>query len=173
MGKVTWNTSAKEIDDYEDEGGGSYYEGPVPPASVYRFRLAELKKVEFRTGSGGLRVTLDVDDPRPGKKQYNGARAWENVIDLESTTFKIKQFLSSIGATGKDWANTMVDSDDLVTKIGRVRITDDLHVKAATKLGKDQNGNSRMEIARFLPLADEDDDASDDADDTDSEEPPF
>lgn len=173
MGKITWNTSAADIDDYEDEGGG-YYDGPVPPPSVYHFAIKEILFKTFASGNKGLRVTLDVDDPRNPKKQYNGARAWENVVDTEGSTYKIKQFLAAIGATGKDWANMMTDKENLVTKIGRIKVTDDMKVRAMTKYGTDQNSNQRMEIAKFLPQADDASDDSDDSDDsTGDEEPPF
>jgi hypothetical protein len=175
MGKISWNTSASQIDNYEDDGSGGFYDGPVPPPSIYRFRLAEVKHMTFSTGSQGLRLTLEIDDPRAEKARYKGARAWENVVDGESTTFKIKQFLLSIGATGKDWANTQVGADGIVTKIGRIRITDDMYVRAQTKLGKNANsGEPRMEIGRLLPMSTEDGDGEDDNNNGDDSEPaPF
>lgn len=174
MGKVSWSTSAEEIDEYEDDGSRGMYEGPVPPPSVYRFKIAEIKKVSYKTGSQGLRLTLDIDDPREEKKRYNGARTWENVVDGESTVFKIKQFLTAIGATGKDWAAMQVGTDDLITKIGRIKVTDQMYVRASTKLGKNANsGETRFEIARLLPLSSDDDGDGDDSGDDDGEAPPF
>jgi hypothetical protein len=173
MGKITWNTTAADIDSYEDEERG-FYDGPVPPPSVYRARISEVVYKTFGTGSTGLRLTLDIDDPRKEKVQYKGARMWENLVDSEGSIFRVKQFLSAIGATGKDWANTVTDSDGKVTKIGKVRITDDMLIRVRTKIGNYQ-GNPKAEVAAFLPKSAEvdSDDDSDSAEDTDGEPAPF
>jgi hypothetical protein len=171
MGKISWNTSAKDIDSYEDdEERSGYYDGPVPPPSIYRAKVAEITVVQFKSGNGGLKVTLDIDDPRKGKKQYTGARMWENVVDTPGSLFKVKQFLDAIGATGKDWAATVADNENNVTKIGRVSFGRDVFVKVATKYGKDLNDNQRAEVARFLPKGDDADGDSDDSDDDDSDD---
>lgn len=167
MGKVTWSTSAADVDDYEGDG---FYEGPVPPPSVYRLKVVEILFKTFSTGAQGLRVTLDVDDPRQEKAQYKGARFWENIVDGEASLFRVKQFLNAIGATGKDWAKTVTDSDDKVTAIGKVKITDRLYIRAKTKY-RTYNGEQQAEVAQFLPLGDTDDD--DATDDSSTDDPPF
>ncbi len=172
MGKITWETTAQEIDEHESDG---FYSGPVPPPSVYRFRISEIVHKEFRSGSTGLRVTLDLDDPRKEKSPYKGARLWENIVDTEGSRFRVKQFLDAIGATGKDWANTFTDSEGKVTKIGRVKITESLYIRGRTKYGT-YNGEQKAEIAAFLvkgETSDAEDDSDDSDDDTSVEEAPF
>lgn len=170
MGKVTWTTSAADVDDYEGDG---FYEGPVPPPSVYRMKVVEVLYKTFSTGSAGLRLTLDVDDPRAEKAQYKGARVWENIVDGEASLFRVKQFLNAIGASGKDWAKTVTDNDDKVTAIGKVKINDRLYIRAKTKY-RTYNGEQQFEVAQFLPLGQDDDDDNDATDSTnDNDDPPF
>jgi hypothetical protein len=176
MGKISWNTSAKEIDEFESDDRG-FYDGPVPPPSVYRAKIMEILYKTYSTGSTGLRVTLGIDDPRKDKAVYKGARAWENVVDSPDTTFRIKQFLDSIGATGKDWAGMVEDSEHKVTKIGRIRVTEGMLVRVRTKLDT-YNGEKKWVVAAWLPKsASAEAESGDDTDEGDAddngEEPPF
>jgi hypothetical protein len=172
MPKVRWdNSSAEDIDGMEPDEGPEYYDGPVPPRGVYRFQIKGITYEKFSTGSKGLKVFAVIDEARGEKKRYNGAPAWENIIDTEGSRFKIRQFLDAIGAKGRDWENVIVDADMNVTKIGKIVVNDRLYLRASTKVGKNQEDEKRMEIARFLPLTDATEADAPEGDD--DSEPPF
>lgn len=171
MPKVSWGTSGDTVDEQEDSEF-TPYDGPIPPAGVYRLAVQSVEYVKFSTGKKGLKVFALVDDNRTDRKRYNGCPVWENVVDGESTAFRIKQWLTSIGATGKDWDATVIDKDNMVQKFGRVKV-DGLMVRAALKQGTNNDGEKRAEISRFLPpvSADEADESDSSAGDDDGEAP--
>jgi hypothetical protein len=169
MVKVKWGVSGADIDEIEPDEVVEYYDGPTPPRGVYRFEVKSVEYVKYTTGSKGIKIFLVVNENRKEKKRYNGAPTWENVIDLEATAFKIRQWLDAIGAEGKDWDATVIDGNNMVTKIGRVKM-EGLFVRAATKLGKNNNDEQRMEIARFLPFNTETGDGEGDSTGDDGEE---
>lgn len=175
MGKVSWGVKGSDVDSVEVEDREQFdsYDGPVPPKGIYRVKLERAEYVQFSTGSKGLKLLLLIDEPSGSrKKQYNGCPLWENLIDLESTAFKIRQWMDAIGGTGKDWDGTVVDTEKMVTKFGRIK-ADGLQVRVATKLGSNQDGDKRAEVARFLPLVDAKESADDSDSDYDGVEPPF
>ena len=172
MAKVTWGVSGAEVDETERGDDFESYDGPVPPAGIYRLVVKTAEYTKFSTNSKGIKFLWLIDDNRPDKKRYNGAPVWDNLVVLESTAFKIAQFCDAIGAEGKDWDATQVDKDNNVTKIGRIKI-DGLHVKARLKRGKNNEGEPRPEIGRYLALSDAADDAAGSGDDDGEEEAPF
>jgi hypothetical protein len=172
--KVTWSVKGTDVDGMESDEEYAPYEGPIPSRGVFRLKVQSVEYVKFSTGSKGLKVFARIDDPRSDKKQYNGCPYWENIVDGESTDFKIKQWLDALGATGKDWDGTVVDKENMVTKIGRVDFTRDVYVRATVKKGKDNSENERGEISRFLRPVAEDASGSDDSNDSDDDgETPF
>lgn len=165
MPKVSWSVSGSEVDEHEAGDEREFYSGPMPPKGVYLCDVEEVEYVKFSTGSKGLKVRLAIAETGD-KKRYNGCPVWENVVDGASTTFRIRQWLDAIGATGADWEKTMIDSDNMVTKIGRVTIKG-LQVRAFLTRGQNNSGEDRMEVSRFLNKSSAADDSggSDDGDD--------
>jgi hypothetical protein len=172
MPKVKWGVTGSEVDEIEDDDYQAY-DGPIPPAGVYRLRLEKAEYTKFKSDNKGIALRFVVDDPRRDKKQYNGCPVWENLVDVKEADFRIKQFLKAIGATGKDWDNTVIDASNNVTKVGRVAL-DGLHVRAMLKRGANQNNEPRAEVSRLLPPANADADTDNDGGNGDDEgEAPF
>lgn len=178
MGKVKWGTGAKAVDDAEErESDFTPYEGDVPTAGVYRLAARFLRVTAFDSGNSGLTMLWVVDEPKSSAKAiFNGAPIWERLVDTDTQTWKIKQFMRAIGGTGRHWANTVSAEnergDDEVQKFGNIVVAG-LRAKALLKRGSYQ-GEPRAEVARWMPKADESDDSADDtADSGDDTEPPF
>jgi hypothetical protein len=173
MPKVKWGVTGSEVDELEPDEG-NFYDGPLPPRGVYRVKLQSAEYVKFASNNKGLKLFMTIDENRKDKKVYNGAPLWENLVDTEASAFKIRQFLDAIGATGKDWDGTVIDSDNKVTKFGRITV-DGLYLRVATKTGTNQDGDKRAEVARFLSKKSEEaqDAADEEADSDDDGEAPF
>ena len=170
MAKVKWGVTGEEVDNTDPGEAYEIYDGPVPPSGIYRLAVKSAEYTLFSTGSKGLKLLLIVDENRTDKKRYNGAPCWDNVIDLESTAFKIRQFVDAIGAEGKDWDNTVIDSNKMVTKFGRVKV-EGLFIRAQLKRGQNQSGDPRLEVNRYLPMSSGGDEEP--SGDDDGEEAPF
>jgi hypothetical protein len=172
VGKVKWGVTGSQVDEIEPDEGFEDYDGPIPPASVYRVNVKRVTYVKFKSDNMGLKLLLIINDPK--KKAYNGAPLFENIVDLPETAFKIRQWLDAVGGTGKDWDATVTDKDGIVTKMGRIKM-DGLQIRVKTKMGKNEDGDRRAEVARLLPLTNasgaDEDDADDD--DDDAAEVPF
>lgn len=181
MGKVKWGTSSKAVDDAEErESDFKPYEGDVPPAGVYRLAARFLRVEDFNSGSKGLNMLWIVDEPKSSAKAvYNGAPLWERLVDTDTQSWKIKQFMRAIGGTGRHWANTVTVTDErdneAVQKFGNI-LTEGLRAKALLKRGS-YNGAPRAEVSRWMPKSDESEDDSGDGDSDgssdDDTEPPF
>lgn len=178
MGKMTWGMSAADIDNAEEfEPTYTPYEGPVPPRGVYRLTL---KKAEVKTsskGNGMVELLLEIAEPGfSEKKRFNGCPLWFYLVDTEGSVSNIKNFMSAIGGTGRHWAATTTTKDDrgrdLVTKFGNITMQG-LSVRAELQRGKNQDGEPRAEIRRFLPKGSEPEPGSDDAGSADGEQAPF
>jgi hypothetical protein len=171
MPKVTWSVKGTDVDQMEPDEEFAPYEGPIPSRGIFRLKVQSVEYVKFKTGSKGLKVFLRVDDNRKEKKQYNGCPVWENVVDGESTDFKIRQFLDGLDASGKDWDATVIDRENMVTKIGKVDFSKDVYMRATLKKGKSNDETERAEIGRFLrPVAEDADGNTDDAGTNDDDE---
>lgn len=168
MGKVTWGTSAKDIDEAEEfESDFTPYEGPTPPRGVYRMALKTAQKKEFNSGNSGIELLFEIAEPgASAKAKFNGCPLWFYLVDTDSSAGNIKNFMRAIGGSGRNWANIMTTEDDrgreIVTKFGAI-IAKGIAVRAETRL-ESYEGEKRAKIARFLPKADESDPADDSAD---------
>jgi hypothetical protein len=171
--KVKWGVTGSEVDEVEPGEEFEQYDGPVPPRAIYRVTVKRIEYVKFSTNSKGIKLLLIIDETRKEKKVYNGCPLWENIVDVPASAFKIRQFLDAIGATGADWDNTVIDKENMVTKIGRIAV-DGLTLRVSTKTGTNQDGDKRAEVARFLSKASASAESdSDDGDDGDEGEAPF
>lgn len=169
MAKVSWGTSGDAVDDVEVNDFPTY-DGPLPPAGVYRLALRKAEYTKFSTGKKGISLFLVIDDNRPEKKRYNGCPVWENLVDTEESTPFIRRWMDAIGGTGKDWDNTQIDKENNVTKHGRIAL-DGMMVRASLKRGNNNRGDDRVEVARFLPKGEAQE--AGDTDEGDNDEAPF
>lgn len=176
MGKVKWNTKGAAVDEVEPDEGPVFeaYDGPIPPKnSVLRLKLKLCYVEQFSTGNGGLKLLFEVDEPKSSPKaRYNGCPCWEQLVDVDTQDFKIRQFMDAIGGSGKHWDNTMTQKDDkdreAVVKFGNIK-TEGLTVRVQSAQETYQ-GEKQLKVQRYLPLATDDD--SDSGDDS-GDEPPF
>lgn len=179
--KIKWSVSGRDIDEIPDDDF-EVYDGPVPPKGVYQARIKSIRQVESSNGNEMLKVLLIVDGEASGKPKYDGAPVFDNVTVMESTMFKVKQFMTALGGTGRDFDLTAIDDDDNVVKFGRIRPVGML-VRFASKT-EVYEGDPSAKVARYLPPKEEEleyddeeadeevDDADEDEDDEEEEAPP-
>lgn len=178
MGKIKWNTKGAVVDAVEPDDGPQFeaYDGPLPPKNSILRAAVELCYVqEFASGNGGLKLLLKVDEPKASPKaRYNGCPIWEQLVDVDTQDFKIRQFMDAIGGSGRHWDNTMTAKDDkqrdAVVKFGNILVKD-LAVRIV--VGHElYEGEKQVRVARYLPKGEEREAQT--ADDSDAgDEPPF
>lgn len=177
MGKVKWGGGISQgaLDEVDTSRQFTPYDGPTPPAGVYRFKIKVLKQTSSSNNNPQLQIGLELE-PRadiPEQKRYKGYFMMDFIPVMDSTAWRLRPFLDAIGVTSKEFVNgTVADEDQNITKIGRT-VPKGLLLACSIRNGQDQKGNPRMEVAQYIPVADGDDqdDAADDA--TSDDEPPF
>lgn len=171
MPKARWGTLTQEDID-SAESSFKPYEGPVPPKGVYRFVLKWAEKTDAKeSGNPMLRILLILDGSwKEDHKQYDGCPLFMNVVVIDTTAFQVRGFCDAIGVTSKEFMNnTVLDEDDRVVKIGKVRIKDEeLLVKVNCK-NETWEGEKRLKPngVGWLPMDDADEDESDEEYDDD------
>jgi hypothetical protein len=128
---------------------------------------------EFASGNGGLKLLLIVNEPEVSpKKRYNGCPLFENLVDIDTQDWKIRQWMDAIGGTGKDWDNCVTEKDDqdndVIVKFGKVK-ADGLKVRIQTQQ-ETYDGEKRAKVRSYLSKASASASASSTAD---GDEPPF
>lgn len=179
MGKVKWGggISQDAIDEVDTSKQFTPYDGPVPPAGVYRMKVKILRTSESSNGNPQLVIGLELV-PRsdiPEQRRYKGFFLMDWITVLDSTAWRLRPFLDAVGVTSKEFLNgTVQDEEKNVTKIGKKVVVGSL-VAVSIKNGQDQKGNARMEVGQYMPVVDADDTADPDADDASGsdDEPPF
>lgn len=157
MGKMSWNVKGADVDSVEPKEDGETfepYEGPIPPNnSVLQARLKWARVAEFQSGSGGLKLLMEVEEPDGPKAKYNGCPIFENLVDIDSQDWKIRQWLDAIGAEGRDWDNCVSADDgngnEAITKFGRVK-ADGLTLRVQTMIDT-YNDEKRVKVRKYLP----------------------
>lgn len=178
MGKVKWGGGISQgaIDEVDTEKQFTPYDGPTPPAGVYRFNVKVLKTSTSSNNNPQLVIGLELV-PRsdiPEQRRYKGFFLMDYITVLDSVAWRLRPFLDAVGVTSKEFVNgTVTDEDSNVTKIGK-KVVKGTMVAVSIKNGQDQKGNARMEVAQYIPVVDGDqDDSADDTDPNDDTEPPF
>lgn len=166
MPKIRWGVEGSAVDAVEVEPRERYtaYDGPIPQKySILDMEVKRVTKVDFSTGSDGLKILL-VCTGEGKQAKYKGLPVFDNIVVTESMDWKIRQWCDAIGAEGKDWDNTVTDNENPpnVTKFGRVKV-EGLVVQISTKLGANQNGEPRVEVGDYVSL-DEDLGSTEDGD---------
>lgn len=182
MGKVRWGggVTAQAIDDVDTSKRFTPYEGPIPPAGVYRWWLKLLRITQSSNKNDQIMMGLQLT-PRsdmPEQKRFKGYWITNYVPIMDSTAFRVREFTDWIGVSSKDFMTGTVDDgskDRNILKVGRWVNTGQLILPVAIGWGE-YNGKERMEVTQLIPAsaandADEDDGADDDA--TGDDEPPF
>jgi hypothetical protein len=157
---IKWSgTTADTINEAEERDYQDFepYDGPLPPrGTILACDVKRITAEQFKSGNYGVTVLAEVNETG-SKAKYNGLAYWERIVDMEGSEFKIKQFLKAVGSKnpGTDWHKTAMEPDDqgrkLVVKFGNIRV-EGMRVSVVSKNGRDQDGNARAEVARFVPV---------------------
>lgn len=156
MGKMSWNVRGDAVDAVEPQEQDETfepYDGPIPPNnSILQVSLKWARVAEFGSGNGGLKLLMEVAEPDGPKAKYNGCPLFENLVDVDTQDWKIRQWLDAIGATGKDWDNCVTETDgdnQVITKFGRVK-ADGLTLRVQTAVDT-YEGEKRAKVRKYLP----------------------
>lgn len=180
MPKATWGggITADDIEKAESNGRQPY-EGKLPKAGVYRFKLIQAKQEESKEGNPKLRSGWELDGSwKKEHEQYNGCPLWDHMPVMQSTAFRVKAFCLALGVTSKEfYGQTVVDDDGVVTKIGHRVIKDkDVYAYINVRVEGDEDGERepqlRLRGTGFLPKKDDEDTDTAGADADDAEEKP-
>lgn len=178
MPKIKWDLDSEAIDNAESEGF-TPYAGPVPPAGVYKFTLKRLEATKSSAGNKMLKVLMELDaDGIKERKKYHGCPVWDNVVVMDKTAWKVRQFLDALGVSASDFTNKTVaeeeNSKHLVRKIGSLKV-EGVELTVQIKRGANQEGDPRPEVQRYLPYSELDDSDTEDAREAqdDDEDAPF
>lgn len=173
MAKVKWAISD---DDPEFVPSFDVYDGPEPPAGVYRFRLRRLGIRKNSNNDDMLNGLLVISDSRPDKKKYNGWTVWFNQNVTDQGKPYLVQFLASIGVTLSDFVNksahdgaTVTERPVQITRIASVKMESEPMLRASLGMSKptEKYPIAKMEAKQFLPLEEETDADDKDGDDED------
>lgn len=161
MGKMKWSVSGSEVDETEDSGEFTPYEGPDLKPGVYPVVMETLATKEFSSGNEGFEMRLRVKAPKGHPKAaYDGAPIWDRFPVIDSMMWKSKQFLVALGGSGKDLDNTVQDNDRKVTRLGRIGnpIGKEFRVslRSESYTNDDNERLTSIKVARFMPAGDAD-----------------
>jgi hypothetical protein len=158
-----------EESDYESNF--TPYAGPEPKVNaVYRVQVDGCWLKQTENGDDRIVFLLKVCDKPSKQKRYAGAPFWEGVNMTQKSMWKYVEILKALGVPfkqGKTIVTGKVENEKLgepVTKIGQLKITDDIELLIKTKMGKSKDGLPQLGVGTWLALpADMDDDAEDEA----------
>jgi hypothetical protein len=174
MPKVTWGGDLTE-DDIESAELSSFqpYAGPLPTAGVYRWTLRRAKRGKSGQGNPKLETIWVLDGSwKPEHKKYDGCPLFDHMAVMKSMNWRVKAYCAAIGVTSTDFMKRMVvDEEDIVQKIGRLKYSpddNDVAVYINIKREPDADGNPRIALVGYLTAPEETDD---DVDDDDDDEP--
>lgn len=155
---IKWNgTNASAINEAEEREYTDFepYDGPMPPrGTILACKVKRITAEQFKSGNYGVNVLCEVDESG-GKAKYNGLAYWKSITDTEETAWLIKMFLKAVGSKnpGKDWHSMAYEEDDqgrkVVVKFGSLRV-EGMRVGVVHKMGRDNEGEPRAEVARFV-----------------------
>jgi len=189
MARIKNRSYAGVLPDEPGEAGGTFYDGPVPPAGMYRLVVKQLKiKGPNKNGDDMVNCVLEVTEPEAkgkakgkGKDKFNGYGVWMNQNISEQGAPYLASFLKAIGYSYEEFIkNVSTDDKGLITKIGSRRLpSSDIFVTAVTKR-EEYDGEERLVVSRFVvkeaddedldDLADEDEDEDEDIEDEDEDD---
>ncbi len=176
MPKVNWGISRGTVDGFDRSSQYKPYDGPLPPAGMYRWQIKRLKFVAA-TGKKHpqIRAGLELVPRNKEEKRYATYYITAFMTVMEQYPGFYVPFLDAIGVSENEFLNgTITDEEGNIKKIGKWRNTGDVHLKAQLRDGSDQAGNPRKEIGYIGADSGEDavesEDLEDDFDLDDSDE---
>ncbi len=148
MPKVNWGISKGTISNFDRESQYKPYDGPLPPAGMYRWLVKRLKYVAATgTKNPQIRAGLELVPRNTEEKRYKGYYITAFLTIAEQYPGFYVPFLDAIGVSENEFlSGTITDEEGNIKKIGRWRFTDDVHLKAQLRDETDQAGNPRKGI---------------------------
>lgn len=192
---VKWSLGSEEPEDLQDFLSNDDIvakhkkRGEVlwPKRGPHTFAVKRLMVKPNKNGDPRISAMLVLANPKKDDAAtWNGYLVWDgfNVAEGPGLRF-LKRFLAGLGLTWDEFKNKTkaVDEDNersQIVQIGRVKFGEDvtkdptIRATVSVKAADDYNDDEHLEIARYLPLADDEDDEDDaesdeDEDDTDAE----
>lgn len=152
MVKVVIDTSKAE------QQGFTKYDGPMPPAGLYKVKLAQAWW-GMSKGSNGkepkpmLTVVFEFKAKNPDKQKYDGYQVWNRITHQESTLWRMQQLFTALGQPLKASIN-ITDKDGsfgkVVSHIGRAQVGK-AELLLKTKVEK-YEGVNRLGVDTMSPL---------------------
>lgn len=124
MPRIQWNVSRNVVRDFDRENRYEPYDGPIPPNSVYRWKIVKLAyAAEDGNKTEQIRPLLVLVPRTKEEKRYGGyaIMCFLNVAD--NTDFVWVPFLDAIGVTDREFFDqAIMDEQGNIKKIGRWRM---------------------------------------------------
>jgi hypothetical protein len=154
MAKIKYDVSDVEVQEDRD------FSTPVP-RGVYTVRLTECEHTTANSsGNPMLKATLEIED----NEELSGRLLWDNIVLIDSTEWKLAQFIRALGLKDK----ATLDTDRIIGTVLKAR------VKHETYLPEGEPESERRTVAKvaaLLPMPD-DEDEPDEADEPDDDSEP-
>lgn len=152
--KVAWSTTGKDIDEVEVKEGFGTYDGEMPSSGTVL--QVEVVRAEFvkknSKGNPMIKFMFRAKDNVGARAEFNEHPFWDQLIDVEQNAWKQRQWLDALGGSGKDWDNTLIDTENNVTAMGRFKFPGQ-RVKIVVG-HEDSDRGLRAVVGRYVPLAD-------------------
>lgn len=152
-----------------------------PGKGPHTFVIKRLTVKDNRNGDPRISVMAIMQN---GKKSdaatWNGYLIWDGFNVNEQGAPFLKRFLKALGLTWEDFIKKTKATQDgdkqQIVQIGKVKFGEDatkdptLLATIKVKPADDYNDDEHMEIARYLPVEDEEEDEAEDVDEDDAED---
>lgn len=154
MPKAQWGVSASQMREFDREKQFKPYTGPVPPNSVYQFKVAVLKHApETNDKNPQLRIGLKLVPRNKDEKRFKDYWIMDFAPVTPNTQFRYIPFLDAIGVSEADFERrTIMDNEGNITKIGSWRMDGEQLILAQIRDGEDEKKRPRKEIAWYGAL---------------------
>lgn len=178
MVKAKWSATDVTADDIDnvEEDEFQPYDGPTPPAGVYRFILRYSRKRVSSKGNDMIENLLILDGSfKPEHKEYDGCPVWDYITIKKSTAARVRSFIDALGVSSSDFLNrTVVDEEDRILKIGSVKIADaNLKLMVNCELEDSELGQRlRPRFRGYIPKRDENESVMQEEEEGEEEERP-
>lgn len=128
-----------------EPGGGSSYDGPLPPKGIYRCVIKGLKMKTNKNKDYMISGPAEIDEPASSPKaKYNGYTIWFQLNVTKQGAGYVNNFLDALGFSRKAfWDSNVVVDDEAppnITKIGTKRVTPNMVVKINAKVEPAKGG---------------------------------
>lgn len=149
MAKIKYDVSHVEVEEDRD------FSTPVP-TGVYTVRLTECDETTSKPGNPMLACTLEIVGG-----EFDGRYLWDNIVLIDSTEWKLAQFIRALDLKDKG----ALDTDRIIGTLMKARVKHETYTP--------EGGEARVtaKVAALLPMPeDEDDEDVDEEDDYEADD---